>query len=169
MRLSKYLVALGVAGAIVGAGAPAWAPTAVEYQYSLLIPAVNQGRPIEISSFQWGAGRGELIGLLDSPPPGVNEIVVSKSRDMSSPGLFRSLAGRHFDNAVLYVRKAGRTYEYDLTDVSFASISSGGDRPSESLSLNFGRVERKNVGMGDGSVRGAVDGSVRPGNPWAAP
>src|SRR5215469_505769 len=127
MRLSRLLTGIGVAGAIAAAATPAWAPIFMNYeqgaQASLRLPSVNQSKPIEIESFQWGVGRGissPTGGSADreSSAPSVSEIVITKAVDKASPGFFRSLSGRHFGNATLFMRKAGgEQLEYELHDV----------------------------------------------------
>ena len=75
---------------------------------------------------------------------------MSKAYSPSSVKLMQACAtGKHFPKATLTVRKAGggqqeyMTYELENVLVSGYSISSGGDRPMESLSLNFTKIEYK--------------------------
>jgi type VI secretion system secreted protein Hcp len=49
------------------------------------------------------------------------------------------------------------TVTMNNTMISGHSFSSGGDRPTESLSLNFTKVEFKNVNMGAGGDTGSPD------------
>lgn len=109
---------------------------------------------IEISSFQWGVGRGITSGVggaskRESSAPSVSEITITKTFDSSSPLLLKEALGgkavevkidlTQTDNSATHV-----AYEnYILTNclISGYSISSGGDRPSESLSLNFTKIE----------------------------
>lgn len=108
---------------------------------------------VELSSFQWGIGRG--IGSAMSGQasrefsiPSVSEIVVTKTMDSSSPGLWtNSVAGQLNTTvkiAVTTTSKGATTqfllYELENTGLSGYSISSGGDMPSKSLSLNFTKV-----------------------------
>lgn len=107
---------------------------------------------VEISSFQWGVGRtisSPTGGSSDreSSAPSVSEIVVTKPTDSSSPLFLKeALSGEgktvqidfcktHDGNQTPYL-------QFTLTNtlVSKYSISSGGDRPTESLSLNFGKM-----------------------------
>jgi type VI secretion system secreted protein Hcp len=107
---------------------------------------------IELNSFQFGVGRAVSSGAggqtRESTAPSISEIVVTKVNDASSPKLYEdSLAGA-FDTAVTIemtqtTKKGTETYlKIELTDcgISGYSISSGGDAPSESLSLNFTKI-----------------------------
>jgi type VI secretion system secreted protein Hcp len=108
---------------------------------------------IEVNSFQFGVARSVSSGAggqtRESTAPSISEIVVSKVNDIASPKLYEdSLAGA-FDTPVTIemtqtTKKATETYlKIELTDcgVSSYSISSGGDAPMESLSLNFTKIE----------------------------
>ena len=107
---------------------------------------------IEISSFQWGVGRGissPMGGSADreSSAPSVSEIVVTKTSDRASPLLSRCAATAcHYRSAVLEMRRPGgdnRMTRYMLSNVIIGGyhMSSGGDRPTESLSINFTKIE----------------------------
>lgn len=108
---------------------------------------------IEVNSFQFGVARSVSSGAggqtRESTAPSISEIVVSKVNDIASPKLYEdSLAGT-FDTPVTIemtqtTKKATETYlKIELTDcgISSYSISSGGDAPMESLSLNFTKIE----------------------------
>lgn len=108
---------------------------------------------IELGSFQWGVGRG-----ISSPTgsdttreasnPSISEVVVTKSMDGSSPNLFVDAVAGEMNTAVVIEftmtkAKGVQTFlKYELTNTGLSgySVSSGGDRPSESLSLNFTKV-----------------------------
>ncbi len=112
---------------------------------------------IMCSSFQFGSGRGigsatASGGNRQGSHASVSEITVSKNLDPSSLHLWRdSLDGKlntevHF----AFTRADQDNSEYlhvtlSDTGVSGFSISSGGDRPSESISLNFAKIEFKDV------------------------
>lgn len=113
---------------------------------------------IELGSFQWGVGRGissptGASADRESSAPSISEITVTKSMDKSSFALLNeALQGEGVvvqidlcktDKGVLvtYV-----TYTLTNTMISGYSVSSGGDQPSESLSLNFTKVEYKYLG-----------------------
>jgi type VI secretion system secreted protein Hcp len=109
---------------------------------------------IEVSSFQWGVGRGISSGVggaskREASAPSVSEITITKTFDASSPLLLKeSLGGKAVEVKVSLTQTDNKAshiayQEYVLTNclISGYSISSGGDRPSESLSLNFTKAE----------------------------
>jgi type VI secretion system secreted protein Hcp len=115
---------------------------------------------IQLYSFQWGVGRGISSptggsGDRESSAPSVSEIVVTKSTDVSSTKLlYESLQGTgqqvHIDFCKTERGKNTPYLQYDLTDtlISKFSISSGGDRPTESISLNFVKITMTDVPTG---------------------
>lgn len=67
-------------------------------------------------------------------------LVIMKEVDVASPKLFQACAsGKHFPSAI--VETGGK--QYKLYNVVIASVqkSSGGDRPMETVTLNFTKVE----------------------------
>jgi type VI secretion system secreted protein Hcp len=110
-----------------------------------------------ITSFQWGIGRGvgSPIGGAtnrEASTPSVSEIVLTKDEDEASGKLLQeAYSGAGKATAVLsFVRtdaKGGVAFlEYTLTNVMLSSwsTSAGGDgKPTESFSLNFTKVETK--------------------------
>jgi type VI secretion system secreted protein Hcp len=108
---------------------------------------------IELKDWSFGAGRG-----IGSPTgaasdrgagaPNVRQIMIIKTPDKTSPLLHKCAAtGCHFSRAELVVRKAGERpgefLRYQLSDVMISSYQLGGsgERASESLTLNFTRIE----------------------------
>ena len=115
---------------------------------------------IQLNSFQWGVGRGissPTGGSADreSSAPSVSEIVVTKISDKASPALLKNMFdGTNIPEIDIFFAnvakngQAGVAYqEYVLSNVIFSgfSVSSGGDRPTESLSLNFTKIQFKNI------------------------
>jgi type VI secretion system secreted protein Hcp len=107
----------------------------------------------ELQSFQWGVGRGvgsAMGGAMsrESSVPSISEIVVTKNMDAASPGLWTDSVAGTFNQMVTITfttTSAGQTEKflsYELTDCGLSgySLSSGGDMPSESLSLNFAKI-----------------------------
>lgn len=104
---------------------------------------------IELNSFQWGVGRGissPVGGSKDreSSAPSVSEITVSKAQDNSTGNLLTEAYQGEGVKVVIDFCKTDKgklasylKYELENTMISGFSVSSGGDRPSESLSLNF--------------------------------
>jgi type VI secretion system secreted protein Hcp len=112
---------------------------------------------IELSSMQWGVGRA--IGSANTASeadresclPTVSEIVVTKGQDSSSGNLMRAACAapklKQAKLVYLYIVSAGDngssdyiSYKLENCLVSGWSQSSGGDRPSESLTLNFTKI-----------------------------
>ena len=121
---------------------------------------------IELQSFQWGVGRGigsAMSGQAsrESSIPSVSEIVVTKRMDGSSPGLWTDSVAGQLNTTVkiaFTTTSQGATtqflnYELTNTGLSGYSLSSGGDMPTESLSLNFTKVVWSFTGT-DPSVSG---------------
>jgi type VI secretion system secreted protein Hcp len=121
---------------------------------------------IELTSFQWGVGRGigsAMSGQAsrESSIPSVSEIVVTKRMDGSSPGLWTDSVAGQLNTTVkiaFTTTSQGATtqflnYELTNTGLSGYSVSSGGDMPTESLSLNFTKVVWSFTGT-DPSVSG---------------
>lgn len=115
---------------------------------------------IELASLQWGASRtisSPLAGSTnrDASAPSVSEITITKAMDKTSPLLMQEAlngpATAEVD--IFFVAPAGMlkagegsqpaTYaEYVLSNVMVSSytVSSAGERPTESITLNFTKV-----------------------------
>ncbi len=80
--------------------------------------------------------------------PSVSEVVVTKRMDKSSPKLFQDAVGGDLSTVVKFKfttttkDKVDTFLEFELDNCGLSgySVSSGGDMPSESLSLNFSKV-----------------------------
>jgi type VI secretion system secreted protein Hcp len=119
---------------------------------------------IELTSFQWGVTRAisSIASGADreSAVPSVGEIKVTKPLDSSSPLLLKEALNGQGQTVVIDFVKTGPSgqqqiyLEYTLTNtlVSGFSTSSGGDRPTESLTFNFTKIQFKNISINsDGS------------------
>jgi len=106
----------------------------------------------EITSVQWGVGRGIASAHQgaerEASRPSVSEIVVAKPLDLASYRLFEEALWGDGKTVTIHFTKTNKdaqeTYmEYILDNVlvSGFSTSSGGDRPTETVSLNFTRIE----------------------------
>jgi type VI secretion system secreted protein Hcp len=110
---------------------------------------------IELESFQWGAGRA--IGTAarghfsrEHSEPSISEIMVTKRMDVASPKLFLDSVAGKLDSKVeikFTTTTKGKvetflTWKMDNTGISHYSVSSGGDMPMESLSLNFTKITK---------------------------
>lgn len=117
---------------------------------------------IELNSCQWGVGRGITSGAgggskRESSAPSVSEIVVTKTMDAFSPlALKEAIGGEGVTVKIEFTRtdqkgnhQAFQKYILDNTMISGYSISSGGDRPSESISLNFTKFDSEYIKVDD--------------------
>ena len=107
---------------------------------------------IELNSFQYGVGRSVSSGAggntRESSAPNISEIVVTKHFDKASAKLYQDSVAGTFDTKVeIKMNTTTKTktetfLTFELTDcgVSSYSLSSGGENPMESLSLNFLKV-----------------------------
>jgi type VI secretion system secreted protein Hcp len=108
---------------------------------------------IELNSFQWGVGRA--IGTAargaatrEASEPSISEIVVTKRLDKASTKLFMDAVAGDLSATVKFKfttttkDKVDTFLAYELTNAGLSgySISSGGDAPQESLSLNFTKI-----------------------------
>jgi type VI secretion system secreted protein Hcp len=115
---------------------------------------------VELNSFQWGVGRGissptGASADRESSAPSVSEVTCTKAQDKATVKLLNeALQGEGQTVIIDFVKtEKGKleTYlSFTLTNtmISGYSMSSGGDRPSESISLNFTKVEMKVTPLG---------------------
>ena len=125
---------------------------------------------IECNSFQWGVGRGigspkSSASDRESSEASVSEITVSKSNDESSTELLRQALWGKGKKVEVHFTRTGDNKEqipylkYELENVLFSglSLSSGGDRPTESLSLNFTKFTFHNLDSKNTNEDGSPD------------
>ncbi len=109
-------------------------------------------KQIELSSFQWGAGLGvgsARGGDRSTSEPSVSEISGTKALDKSSEHLFKNLLMGNtiatgeisFTAAIKGVSVAYGVLKLEDVIISGYSMSSGGDFPQESISLNFTKFD----------------------------
>lgn len=123
---------------------------------------------IEVHSFQWGVGRGisSPVGSSadrEASAPSVSEVTVSKEMDKATNKILEDALGGAMNNEVqIAYATTGKNevkefLRYILTNTAISgySVSSGGDKPQESLSLNFTKIEIKYTSL-------AVDESGNP-------
>lgn len=115
----------------------------------------NHKKWIEVQSCQFGVGRGVSTRTgsaqdREASEPNVSEIVVTKLLDQASVKLFQAATqnqeGKKVEIHFCSTAQAGQNYleiELSETIVSSWNISSGGDRPMESVSLNGTKVNVK--------------------------
>ena len=110
---------------------------------------------IDASSLQWGVGRAisSSVGTSadrEASKPSISEVSITKLMDESSPLLFTEACVGKGKKVVIDLCTVGSdqidvymSYELEECMISGYSVSSGGDRPSESLSLSFTKMEMK--------------------------
>ena len=115
----------------------------------------NHKKWLDVTSLQWGMGRAistksGAVTNREASEPSVSEVTITKLMDSASPKLFiescTGAAGKKVEIHLVTTGSPGNTYaEYTLTDglVSSYSMSSGGDRPTESISVSFTKIEYK--------------------------
>lgn len=120
---------------------------------------------IMVDSFQFGSGRGigsaaASGGNRQGSHASVSEVTISKHLDPASLPMWRdSLDGKLATTVDFSFTRADQDNSEYLhitlwdTGVSGWSMTSGGDRPNESVSLNFAKIEIKDIGQ---SVDGAA-------------
>jgi len=118
---------------------------------------------IELHSFQWGAGVGvgsARGGDRSTSEPSVSEITGTKNLDKSAEHLFKNLlmgnsiaTGEiNFTSASKGTSVAYATLKLEDVIVSGYSMTSGGDFPTESISLNFTKFDWAFSGRDDKQV-----------------
>jgi len=127
---------------------------------------------IDVISWSWGAsnsGDAHLGGGAGAGKSNVQDLTFTHYIDKAScPLMLHCLKGTHADEATLIVRKAGGTPVEYLTikmssKVFVTSVTTGGsggeDRLTESVSLNFGKVEvtyKEQTDKGAGKTAGTL-------------
>jgi type VI secretion system secreted protein Hcp len=132
------------------------------------VTAEGHEKWIELGSFQWGVGRGissptGASADRESSAPSISEIVVTKNQDIASVKLLdEAYHGEGKKVQIDFVKtdkgklETYMYYKLEDTMLSGYSISSGGDRPTESLSLNFTKIEYKGTQMDKANKGGAA-------------
>lgn len=108
---------------------------------------------VTVDSMQFGAGRSvSTVGggkSREVSNPSFSELTFSRSTDISSPEIYKAaIGGASLGNMTIkYYQTYENTVQIYLTMtlveaiVSHYSISSGGDRPTESFSVNYAKIE----------------------------
>ena len=108
---------------------------------------------IDVLSWNWGisnSGSAQVGGGAGAGKCNVQDLSFTKYIDKATPDLMLAACnGKHFDKAVVTVRKAGENpLEYlliTMEEVLVTSLSTGGaggeDRLTENVSLNFAKVK----------------------------
>lgn len=115
----------------------------------------NHKKWIDVDSLQFGFGRAISTPTgaaqnREASEPSVSEVTLTKTMDNASPKLFtESVTGNKGKKVQIHMVSTGSpgvTYaEYTLTNalISSYSTSSGGERPSESMSISFTKIQYK--------------------------
>jgi type VI secretion system secreted protein Hcp len=118
---------------------------------------------IELESFQMATHRA--IGTAargstsrEHSEPTISEVVITKRTDVASPKLFLDSVAGKLDSKVeikLTTTTKGKvetflTFKMENTGISSYNVSSSGDMPIESLSLNFTKFAETFTGMDPG-------------------
>src|SRR5262249_12672970 len=124
------------------------------------VTAAGHEKWIEVNSFQWGVGRAirtktGKVADRESSAPSISEISLTKELDNTSVALLQeALTGEGVWAQLDFCKTDSGTLEVYAPErmencmISGYSGGSGGDRPQESLSLNFTAIECKVVPMG---------------------
>lgn len=124
---------------------------------------------IELHGFQWGVGRGisSVVGSSserESSAPSISEVTVTKENDIATGKLMQEALSDHGKDVQLDFTRTYKdqqeiylTLTLTNTIISGYSHSSSGDRPMESLSLNFTQVEFKTKQMKPDGTQGDPD------------
>jgi type VI secretion system secreted protein Hcp len=128
---------------------------------------------LEVGSVSFGAGRSisTPVGAAtkrEASAPRISEVQISKLQDSTSPLLFQeSLIGKAGDCQIDLTQTGEKKLEVyctiKLTNamISSYSLASSGDRPSESIAINFTKIEYtyqgyKNTGEPDSALKQTV-------------
>ena len=188
MRLQFRRAACSFALAALGAaGAPASSSAATEIYIKMAGVTGSSRDPkhegeIEASSIQFGVAQAMAASAGTGAGSGrsrFSDVVLTKAMDRSSPTLLNlCLQGRGSAEALITMRKSGDAavdyYKIKLSNVQVSAyaLSSGGELPMESISLNFAAVEWEYfTQQADGSVKsaGKVGWDVRRNQATTAP
>jgi type VI secretion system secreted protein Hcp len=123
---------------------------------------------IQLMSFQWGVG--QTITLPGQPStPNLSEVVITKALDARSIPLEQQAFGNTPENVEIDFVKTAKDklqtyYTIKLNDVLISgySLSSGGDRPTESLSLNFTKIAFTSISPSGKSTTFTYDPAAPP-------
>jgi type VI secretion system secreted protein Hcp len=118
-------------------------------------------KEIDVLSWSWGlaqSGNAQVGSGAGAGKVSIQDLSFTKYVDSASPYLMLACCnGKHYDEALLTIRKAGEDpLEYltiKLTEVLVSSVSTGGsggqDRLTENVSLNFSKVDVKYTPQND--------------------
>ncbi len=170
------LATVGAASGTLTASAGTLRPSALAAggTTSLLVPGITgSGTPkgpgyIDVLSWSWGinnniGSQSSSSGAGRSGKASFHDLSVTKVTDKASPLFFRNCAaGTHYKTVILYMDPASSTAGAPSGDsmtvtmsnvmISGITMSSGGDRPTESVSFNFAKIKVDYVPQGGAVV-----------------
>lgn len=168
----KLAIVLAVIGITVFAGSMSNAYAAVDMFMKIdgvdgESQKVGHVNEIDVLSWSWGMSQSATVAGAGGGKASVHDFTITKLTDKSTPNLMLDLlSGKHITDATFVIRKSGeKPLEYlqiKMTDVIISSInmggSSGDDRPTETVTLNFAKFEvqyvpQKPDGTGDAPVK----------------
>jgi type VI secretion system secreted protein Hcp len=132
-------------------------------------------KQIDVLSWSFGAtqtGSMAFGGGGGSGKVSIGDLNVVKRFDKASPKLFEALGtGKHIKEAILTLKKAGgdksvEYLNYKMTDIMISSVNWGGasdgEYPTETLSINFAKIEvvyteQDNKGVAGAKTRAGFD------------
>jgi type VI secretion system secreted protein Hcp len=137
------------------------------------VTAEGYDKWVELESLQWGVGRGISApsaggaSKREASAPSISEVTVSKTFDAFSPLALKESVGGKGSEVKIHITRTDASgkhvafQKYVLTDVMMSgySISSGGDRPSESISLNFTKFDSEYLKV-DSKFKATTTGHV---------
>lgn len=138
------------------------------------VTAKGHEKWITLDSTQWGIGRGisTRVGSAENREAStvsVSEMVVTQSMDKATGPLWNELTtgtdGKtvkvHFTSTDEGGENVYMSIDMEETLISSMSFSSGGDRPSISIALNFTKVETKYMEQSqEGADAATADGVI---------
>ena len=132
-------------------------------------PADGVDKAIELNSVSFGVGchltKEKGQGFKRQKEPAISEISVGKISDKATTNLFKEICGGTFfkKGEITVTKLVGGTatpfFKLSMEEVFISgwSISSGGESPSESLSMAFNKVKVSFNAEEDGKLAGFVD------------
>jgi type VI secretion system secreted protein Hcp len=121
---------------------------------------------ITVDHLSWGVGRAISTSGVgkdrDTSNPSFSEVTITKSMDVASTDLFsQATCGKTLGKGTIHFIQTGGSdvkaqvyLEIELAEciISSYSLTSGGDRPTESVSISFNQITQKYTTFLDGKT-----------------
>jgi len=124
---------------------------------------------IEVLSWNWGADQSGTMHRGTGGGAGkvsVHDVTIVKYHDKSTPNLWQLCCnGKHSDEALLTVRKAGGDAQLEYLKITFTKVlissmqtggSAGEETPTETVTLNFAEFKMEYTPQDDKGAAGAA-------------